>query len=234
MAKFAFVLTPAASSMQATNRSEDLRDLFIMSNRSAVLLALPMVLLLAILGGPLLHLWMGPRYANGTLVAVLAVGYLASLTQLPTVSILAGLNAHGRPGLTILFGHILSLVFVFISLGFLNGGLTEAAIAVVIPSALVNAVYVPLYACRLLKIPLGQYFALAIRMPLLCSIPFGMCLFVNRFAFPDRPFVALACGGTVGLTCLLVLYWKHALPPSLKERVLQRLLMKRRGHATEA
>ena len=223
VAKFACVLTPTASSMQVAHRSKDLRDFFIASNRSAIFLVLPLVLLLAILGGPLLHLWMGPRYANDTLVAVLAVGYLACLTQLATMSILAGLNAHGRPGLVILFGHILSLVLVFITLGFLAGGLTEAAIAVVIPSTLVNAVYVPLYACRLLKISVREYFSLAIRTPLLCVIPFGMCLFISRLAFPDRPFVALACGGTVGLTCLFVLYWKYALTPSLKERVLKRL-----------
>ena len=58
-----------------------------------------MIAVLTIMGGPILKVWMGQEYADDLLPAVLALGFLPLLLQLPMNSILQGLNSHGRPGL---------------------------------------------------------------------------------------------------------------------------------------
>jgi len=57
--------------------------------RYSLYLALPMVLVLVIFGGPLMQLWMGPRYADDLVPAILALGNLAILMQYPALTILA-------------------------------------------------------------------------------------------------------------------------------------------------
>lgn len=57
--RYAFTLTPTASSLQAMHAEEEIRELLISSCRIGSFIVLPMAAVLAIMGGPLLHIWMG-------------------------------------------------------------------------------------------------------------------------------------------------------------------------------
>ena len=96
--KFAGVIVPTASAYQAAADESELRDLLISGSRYAAYIALPMVLVLAIMGGLLLQVWMGERYAQGPVLAILAAGYLGLLSQVGAQAVMTGLDAHGRPG----------------------------------------------------------------------------------------------------------------------------------------
>lgn len=196
--KFGFVLSPMASSLQASNRPEEIRNLLLQSSRGAAFLALPMVLCLTILGDPILRVWMGPRYEQGLVLAILAIGHVTEMTRQPAVNILAGMNLHGRLALVNLFVGLVSVLLGLLVVGHLGWGLVGAALSVAIPLSLVNGLYVPVYACRRIGIPVLEYLIQANRSPLLCAVPFGMCLLGARLVFRESALLAIGVGVTVG------------------------------------
>ena len=219
MAKFAFVLLPTASSLQAMNRDEELRGLFVTTARYGACIALPMVLGCSILGGPILRLWMGPHYELGILMAILAVGHLASILQMPVLCVLSGMNAHGRPGLATLLAAICSGGLTILALGPLQWGLLGAAVALTVPLTVAHAIYVPVYACRRLGVSLGQYAREALFRPLLYTLPFAMALGAARLVFADRPVASLLSAVAVGGPLLAIMYWRYALAGPLKRQI---------------
>jgi O-antigen/teichoic acid export membrane protein len=221
--KFAFILTPTASSLRAGGEHEALARLALQAGRFSAYVAVPMVLTLAILGDPILRLWMGTRYEQGLVLAILAVGHLTAMTQQSLLNILTGINAHGRPGLVNLIAAVCGFGMVLLLVGPLHAGLAGAALAVAVPLTLANGVYVPIYTCRQLRMPLSRYIRHAWLEPLACVAPFGLCLAAARFCGAQRPWQALMwlAGGALVLG---VIYWQCVLPASMKSRITGRLL----------
>lgn len=232
VAKLAFVLAPTASSLQATEQQEALRDLLIRSARYGAFLALPMILTLTLLGDPILRLWMGPHYALGGLLMVLALGSLPSIAQQPVVSLLAGLNAHGRPGLASLAASLCAVGLAVLALGPLAWGLVGAALAVCIPLALTSGIYTPMLACRRLDLPFGHYLLQVWSRPILYCVPFFLCLTVARLAWAAQSVPVVAAALASGGLLLGVTYYRHVLPASLKAMIVS-LLSRRLVRATE-
>ncbi|MDM8008511.1 MAG: oligosaccharide flippase family protein [Phycisphaerae bacterium] len=221
--KFGFVLTPMAGSLQAADRREELRRLLVTSSRLATYLSLPIVLVLAIMGDPLLHIWMGPRYQLGWVLAILAIGHLTEMTRQPVMGILAGLNAHGRLAIAGLAAALCSVVLGFLAVGILGWGLVGAAVSVALPLALVNGVYVPVYACRRVAMPLRRYLAEINRGPLLCAIPFAAILLLGRVYCADNAYRALLYGAGGATLILSLLYWKYVVPPRIRGAAIRGL-----------
>jgi O-antigen/teichoic acid export membrane protein len=221
VSKFAFLLTPTASALHSTNRREELRDLFIRATRYAAFITLPPTILLTIMGGPLLRLWMGPDYADGALVAVVTLGNLTMFTFMPAMSILAGLNAHGRPGMVHLLAAVASVGLAVLALGPLKMGLVGVALAVGLPLTASYGVYVTAYACRRLDIPWRTFLAGSFAIPLACTAPFAFCLAAFRLAMPDQPIRSLWLGLGVGGVLLAATYWRYVVPRRLRNRFLR-------------
>jgi O-antigen/teichoic acid export membrane protein len=224
--KMAYVLIPTTSSLQSMGDLKGIRDLLIKSVRYSFYMVLPMVLVLVVFGGPILQLWMGPRYANGLVPAILAVGYFATMVQIPTLMILGGLNAHGRAGIARFVASLCSVGLIFLALGYLEWGIVGTAAAVTLPLTIVNLVYLPLLICRRVELDMRQYLlSLAVR-PVVHVLPFAICLVVARLVFNTEPLIGLLWGGAVGGTILAVLYWRYVLPDRIKSYVFPFVRMK--------
>jgi O-antigen/teichoic acid export membrane protein len=217
--KFAFVESPTASSLQALNQGKDLRDLLVRATRYAAFIALPISILLAVFGRPILRLWMGPHYEQGTVLLILALGNLPAIIQLPAMSILLGMNLHGRPGVAYLVASIAAVGMGVLAVGPLGWGLVGAAISVTVPILVANIVYVPVYASRHLGVPLRRYLREALLAPVLCSIPFALAMLACRIMLADSALVSLGCGLLAGGAVIAPLYWRYAMPLSIKERL---------------
>jgi len=233
VSKLAFVLTPAASALQSSRREEELRELFINATRYAAFISLPITVGLSIMGGPLLLLWMGPGYANGALVALIAFGNLAMLTFMPAMSILAGLNAHGRPGMVHLLAAICSVGLVSLTLGPLKMGLEGVAMAVGLPLTIGYGICISFYACKRLGIPWTAFLWKALSMPLLCVTPLAICLATFRVLMSTQPLRGLWLGVVVGGLLLAIVYWRYVVPHSFRTRVLQRAGMRKSDLLTD-
>jgi O-antigen/teichoic acid export membrane protein len=159
---------------------------------------------------------MGPHYEQGMVLVVLALGNLPAVIMLPATSILAGMNLHGRPGLVYLAASIIAVALGVLVVGPLGWGLVCAALAVTVPILITSVVYVPAYACRHLGVPLRRYLRESLLAPVLCSVPFTLAMLACRIMLADSALVAIACGMGVGGLLVAPLYWKYALPSSLK------------------
>jgi len=218
--KMAMTLKPIASSLQSTKNLEGIRMLLIQSVRYSLYMALPMVLVLIIFGGPVLQFWMGPRYASGLLSAILAVGYLAPMAHTPVLKILGGMNAHGRAGIAYVIASLCSVGLTVLVLGYLGLGLVGVAVAVTLPLTVVNVVYLPLLTCRRVGLGFRQYFLSIMVGPTVHILPFAICLVGARLVFHTEPLLGLIWGGVVGLAILVVIYWRYVLPDQIKKRVV--------------
>jgi len=218
--KMGMVLTPMTSSLQSRDDLEEIGLLLINSVRFSVYLVLPMVLVLIVFGGPIMQFWMGPRYAGGTVPAILAAGSFANLVNPPLFMILVGLNAHGRASIANLLAALCSLGLAFLTLGFLEWGLAGAAMAVTLPMTILNIAYLPSLACQRVQLDLRRYFWAVAFRPAVCVTPFAICLVMGRLIFDAEPLVGFACGGSVGLVILATLYWIYVVPSRLKALLL--------------
>jgi O-antigen/teichoic acid export membrane protein len=216
VSKFAFVLTPTASSFHAAGREKDLRELLTDACRGCAFLSIPPLAFLAIMGDPILRLWMGPSYALGALVAVLAMGHLPSIVHQPVWNILVGMNMHGRVAVASLVAGVLSVILCGVALGPLQWGLSGAALALTVPLILLNFIYTAAYACRVLKLSYWRYLVEVWRMPLACALPFVLCLLGVRWMFDGRPGACLLVGMGAGGLVLSAVYWRWAIPDSAK------------------
>ncbi len=221
--KIAAVLVPSVSSLHAAGRHEHIQDLVIKATRYAAFLALPVTAVLIVSGNPLLRLWMGERYADNWVLPVLAFGHLGFIIQVPVVAILAGMNMHGRVAVATLIGSIVAALGVAWVLGWLKLGLLAVAVAGTWPLILIHFIYVPLQTCARTGVPLGRYLKQGFGFPLLCVLPFALCLWGGRLLFPENPLAALMSGCLAGGLWLAPLYWTRVLPQSIKAAFLKRL-----------
>lgn len=219
VSKLALVLTPTASALHSTDRMGELRDLFVKATQSAACISFPLTLCLLVLGGPLLLVWMGPNYANGTLIALIAAGNLAMFTFMPAMSILAGLNVHGKPGMAHLTAAVCSVGLALVALGPLHMHLEGVALAVGIPLTLTYFLYVSRYTCDHLQLPWGTFMWKAFRLPGLCAIPFAAVLVTVMHVLADRPVLALLLGPGIGGLMLAGLYWRLVLSGAMRQRI---------------
>ena len=226
--KMAMTLTPTASSLQSEANRREIGDLAVRSARYALYLSLPIVLVLVVFGGPIMRFWMGPCYGNGWLPAVLAVGYLPVLVQLPTLSILAGFNAHGRAGIARFVASLVSVGLSILTLKYLRWGLVGTALAITLPLAILNLVDIPRLICRRVGLHMGRYYVAVAVGPVLHTLPFAACLIAARLALWTRPLVGLCWAGGVGGVVLAAVYWRNVLPGRLRSRILAILRLGRR------
>ncbi len=216
VSKMAMTLTPTVSSLQSTNNLKGIRDLLISSVRYSFYIVVPMVLVLVIFGDAVMQFWMGKRYANGLIPAILAIGYLVVLVQRPIANILTGLNAHGRSGIAKFIASVCSVGLTVIVLGYLKWGIAGAAVAVTLPLTIVNVFYLPFLVCRKVGLGVRRYFMSVTILPAIHILPFAICLIVGRRFFNDAPLTGLLFGGTAGFAILAILYWRYVLPERIR------------------
>ena len=150
---------------------------------------------------------MGAHYVNSTLVALLSFGFLAENAYQPLNNILFALNFHGRPSLATAAGAACALLGVGAVLGSGSHELSSVALAVVIPWSLAHGVYVPVYACRRLELPLWTFLKQAWMGPLACVDPVWR-LFARRAMDVSRKTAGgLGVGGLSGTLVLLTFFW---------------------------
>jgi O-antigen/teichoic acid export membrane protein len=215
--KLAYVLAPAASSLQSSGRTVELQGIFLQSIRLGAALALPLCLGLAVLGDPLLVVWMGPRYSSGLVVVVLALGMAVPMALRPVTSILLGLDRHGRLAVATLVAASAAALLGVVNARVLGWGLVGAAMAITLPRT-VSAAYVAVHAWRGIGVSLRDVLRTLVG-PVACGVPFTLVLVACRLALPGRPATAVMVGAIGGCAVLLPLYWRFVVPVELQGQI---------------
>lgn len=218
--RYSFTLIPTASSLQSMSADKEIQNLFIRSCQIGSYIVFPMIAVLAIMGGPILQVWMGREYADDLLPAILALGYLPVLLQLPLNLILQGLNNHGRPGLFKFAAAVVGIGSAFIALGLFHSSVNIAAVALFLPFCVSELIATPLFAARGHGFSLPQYWLSGIFQPLLVMTPMIACLFVFRFTYAARPILILLAGVPLSLLCFAISYWFFGASKELRKKAI--------------
>ena len=192
-------------------------------------LALPMIVTVVIVGDSLLDLWMGARYKEGLILAILAVGHLLPMALNPVVSILVGLNLHGKVGWISLCCAVLGIAFGIFSVGYLGWNLVGAALALAVPNTVGNGIVLIWYACRKLEVPIKIFIKHVFVLPVLSNIPYAICLIIIRILFGGKPYLIIVLSVILAAMVLFPIYWKSMMPNQMKEEI--RLYYKKISYA---
>ncbi len=220
---FARVVTPLASEIQGSQRSNELADLLLRTARYSVWITLPTVLFLSLYGAPILRVWMGEGYEAGEVVAILAVGHLTVLLQRGSYQILMGLNRHGLPAMAALFCACASVGMSLVSFSVLGLGIKAAALSVVVPLTLFQGIVVPFYAARVVGLPIRKYLS-SMASALWPTLPFAAIISLIRIATSDESVQGLLVATVAGGFTLAVTYWVMVVPKAWKTRLRRRIL----------
>jgi len=168
--KFAYVLTPTAGALQGGGKDAELKEFALMTMRAGWIFAILPTVFLVVLGDRIIELWMGPGYANLEVIVILAAGSMLAISQSSLVTVLVGMNEHGRitkyslivSGITIVGGLILVSQF--------SWSLVAAAWLIVIPSILGVGVVALVVGCNVLHVSASEYIRKVMRDPLILLV----------------------------------------------------------------
>jgi O-antigen/teichoic acid export membrane protein len=216
--KFAFVTTPTAAALQQSGDSHQVRDFLVRSTQFAVAIAAPLVLFFGIQGPSILAMWMGSQYSEGAVVLLaMAIALFLPMTQQPAMSILVGLNKHGKLGVFTVTTAVAGLCVGILAAHLFGLTLTGAALVATLPLALANGVVLPIYACRTVHQSLRAFVGKAYLVPLSLCIPFAIVLLAVRVVI-HRPMMSLLVSAVAGGISLLPAAWILA-PAKIRDRL---------------
>jgi O-antigen/teichoic acid export membrane protein len=221
--EFARAFGPAAASLQAGQDAKALAELHLSAARYTLSLALPIIAVLTIMGGPLLRLWMGEAYELPAVIICLALGNLGLLAQQSTVQMLVGLGRHGFVAVANLVTSLTSCALVFLALS-AGWGLTGVAVATAIPLTMLYGVLVPDYVRRLTRITWRFYALHVFPRPLAAVLPFAMCLVTARALREPQSLFELAMELAIAGVVLAVSLWCVVVPDTARINLRSRVL----------
>jgi len=227
--RMTMTLIPTVSSLQANEDVPAMRRLLVKSVSYSLYLVLPMVITMCVFGGPILQLWMGPAYADGWIVVILALGFLAPMTHIPIEDVLAGLNAHGRAGVAQLAASMIATGLVVVALGPLKLGIAGAAVAITLPFTVMCLVYYPMLICPLVGMTIREYYRESYWEPLKNLLPFLLVICGIRLTLPQAPMLALATAAVAGGIVLTLTYWSKVIPERMKGWIYRNIRRKACG-----
>lgn len=219
LAEFGKVLAPSASSLQAANDDKALAKLILKGTRYSLLIALPLVLGLSILGGPLMRVWMGSDYADVPVLAILAIGHFGAFAQTGPFYLLQGMNRHGGPAVAMLIAAAVSILTSLVVLSVGNTGIVGVAVSVSLSVAAAYLFVTPTAIARAGGMSLRQYFLQTVPAAVLAVLPFAAWLTLIRVVFAPNDVMVVLVGAGGGSMVLLASYWRSAVPVSVKDRI---------------
>jgi O-antigen/teichoic acid export membrane protein len=219
LGKFTHVLGPIFGSLHLSGSHNERRELFLDSARWGIAFALPSMMMLALLGDSVLALWMGDNYVYPGLMMLLAGGLFLSACQGAAFQALIGMNAHGRVAIFNILLTVATLLVGSLIMQFFEWTLTRAAILICCALVPPYGFVVPIYACRKLQVPLGEYLRRVFLAPFLCSLPLLVTLVGVRHVFEGHPAYTMLVGGALGTLVIVAVYWAFFLTPSQRDRV---------------
>lgn len=226
--RFSFITTPIASALKAQGDSKEIKKFFCESCRMGIAITLPTILTLIFFGNTILAVWMGPNYASGWTLPLLAVGYFLPVGLSPALNILIGLNRHGKIG----FFSIVVMAAIFgagiLTLQNTGWSLPKTTALISIPLIVGNGLIIPLFTANILKVGLAEFFRSAFLAPILCNIPLLVIFFVSYKIFSENSIAAMFSGLILGLPLVIILYLFRVLPLTYRKKIIEKIALRKK------
>jgi len=170
------ILVPMASAADAMGEHARQKRIFLMGNRYAAFVALPLGAMFLLAGGTIIRVWVGARYEplGYAVLAVLTVPTVIYLMQAGSPKVLFGMAKHKTLAVVLMVEAIANLV-LSIALA-PHFGLLGVAWGTAIPLAATNIFFLPLHLCRLLHVRLRDFLTESYLYPVLAVLPAATAL----------------------------------------------------------
>jgi O-antigen/teichoic acid export membrane protein len=215
--QFLKVIMPLASELDAGDAAPKLRKLYIVASRVALAVAVPVAVILVVIGSKILTLWVGAEYAGyGNLLAVLAIARLIAITQWPASEILLGMGRHRFVAVMAIgagLAHIGLSVLLLLQFGLLGVG-----VGTLIPYMFTSLCVVTPYANRTLGLSWGTALREIWAPGLVPGIAAGTVLWALAREITSPSFAML--GGWVLVTFVIYGVGYVSMPAAAAERQL--------------
>jgi len=202
----ASIFLPMASHFEATKNTEQLRRVFMEGNRACALVMFPICATLVILGKSLIGVWVGPRFTSSYLILLLLlVPKSLYRAQAASNRVLFGMARH-RP--LAIMAVVEGLANLILSIALIRPlGIVGDALGTTIPLLFTSLVFLPLYTCRVVQVPVKTFLRQAYLLPLALCAPLVGTLLLLQHLFQARTYpqlgIQVLAGGvvySVGLT----------------------------------
>lgn len=195
--KFAFVLTPTAGALQSGGKKAELKEFAITSMRAGWIFAVLPTTFLLVLGDRIIDLWMGPGYANLEIIVILAAGSILPSSQRPLITIIIGMNEHGRIAK---YGVVLSCITIIVGMMVVeqnSWSLTSAAWLIATTSTVGVGLVALIVGCNVLHVSASEYVRKILRDPLVLFVVSASALLIVRFFGPQTALASIIAGALI-------------------------------------
>lgn len=185
LSALAGVITPFATTLHATDQRERQRSIFVVGGHYNTALASFLVSFLIILGGPLIDLWIGPKFPEAAvLLTILALGEFLPATQYVTATIVLANARHNVPALLALL-EIAAVALLTLALIPIFG-LIGPGLAIAVPAFLLRGIARMWWGCSVVDMPLRSYLLQVIAAPVSCVVlPAGIVGLATHYHPPQ-------------------------------------------------
>jgi len=213
---------PLASSYEAENKDDGLRNLLIQGTRAALCVSLPVELALCFRGSTFIGLWMGQSYAqiSGHILQILVCSQFFTLANATSGNIAYGIAKHRPVAWCVAIEAVVNLTLSILLARKI--GIYGVAWGTLIASLGTHLVFWPVYICRILRVRLLTYLWQTWAYSAVCFLPFALaCLLSDRFWKPTtllQFFLQIAAILPLFLVGTAMLFWNRV-NPTLRARL---------------
>ena len=222
-------MKPAATHLDTLDRPQQVRKLYLLGTKYALLIALPAIAFFIAYAGPILRIWLREGYmASGPmLLSILAGGAAFYLWHLPAFFIVVGMGKHRMFGVLTLVTAALSLLAAIILGVVLKMGVVGVAIGFSSSQAAIAIFLITPYCCRCVGMSVWRELSDSLAPALLATLPFVVLLIGARLFFQPDNISGLLGLGIVLVVPLLFGWWFWGFSNEDKLRFVHVLPMKK-------
>jgi len=204
------VLTPAFGRIEATGAIGEQPRLLIVASGATALLSFLGSIVLVMVGDRLIHLWVGPGYAESFQIMLIMIpAYMIETSLAPAGSLLFGTSGYRVVSWLVVIEGLMNLILSLSLIG--PFGLVGVALGTAIPMILIRLIAIPLTACRTTGIGLYAYLRRvllppAIPMVVAGAVASGVMGLVPESGIMSVLWVILALVAAYCLTAFIVLW----------------------------
>ena len=204
-------MTPLASSLEAKQGSEGVRELLLKSSPWGTIVVLPIAITFLIRGTSFIELWMGSQFAesSGQVLKILTVTMLFGASSSIVGSVLMGISRH-KPLVPALLAE--GLCNLGLSIWLVHRmGIIGVAWGTLIPSLFTNLAFIPWYVRRVLGVSPWLYVRSAWLKPGLAAVPFAVITYAVEQFWPASNLLIFLLQVALCLSFLVACDWRICL-----------------------
>lgn len=206
--KVSSMFIPMTSGLIGVGRKDEATAFLIRAGCYSMSITIPLSFGLAAYSDFLLAIWMGESYSNNVMMMILIAGTALPIAQSGTISVLAGLNSHGRVGIATLIAVSTSIAISIPIVSYHGWTVVSAAIMLGFSWTAGQGIVIPIYLKRAFNIEYKHYITETIFRPLVYNIPMALFLWLSREAHLNEQWFMTICFFILAISSTIIIYWK--------------------------